>query len=398
MASRSLPETPAGSRVPTMLYVRPSPVEPRSAVPDLAPRRFHRRLPGYTPTPLRRAPEAERRLGVARLWVKDESQRLGLPAFKMLGASWALYRALCDRLGHEPEPWDDVAGLARAVAPLQPLTLVCATDGNHGRAVARLARWLGFGARIYVPENTVAARIESIEGEGASVEVVQGTYDDAVARSGEEDGEPGVLVISDTAWPGYQEIPRRVVEGYSTIFDEIHEELRRLDEDEPDVVVVQMGVGAFAASVVQWYLAPARPAVRIVGVEPDRAACVLGSLLAGDRIEIEGGQDSIMAGLNCGTPSLVAWPLVHDGLAASVAIDDERAREAMRLLAADGMESGESGAAGLGGLLELNENHAVESDELGIGPDARVLVFSTEGPTDPAVWTDVVGRPPHDIG
>lgn len=398
MASRSLPETPTGSRAPTRLYVRPTPIEARSAAPDLAPRGFHRRLPGYTPTPLRRAPEAERRLGVARLWVKDESKRLGLPAFKMLGASWALYRALCDRLGHEPEPWDDVAGLTDAFAPLRPLTLVCATDGNHGRAVARLARWLGFGARIYVPENTVSARIESIEGEGASVVVVRGTYDDAVARSGQEEGDPGVLVISDTAWPGYQEIPKRVVEGYSTVFDEIDEELRRLEEAPPDVVVVQMGVGAFAASVVRWYLALSRPAVRIVGVEPDRAACVLGSLLAGDRIGIEGGQDSIMAGLNCGTPSLVAWPLVRDGLAASIAIDDERAREAMRLLAGDGMESGESGAAGLGGLLELVENHAAEAYGLGIGPDARVLVFSTEGPTDPAVWTDVVGRPPHDIG
>ncbi|MCZ7537491.1 MAG: pyridoxal-phosphate dependent enzyme [Acidimicrobiia bacterium] len=264
----------------------------------------------------------------------------------MLGASWALYRALCDRLGHEPEPWDDVAGWPVRSRPLQPLTLVCATDGNHGRAVARLARWLGFGARIYVPENTVAARIESIEGEGASVEVVQGTYDDAVARSGEEDGEPGVLVISDTAWPGYQEIPRRVVEGYSTIFDEIHEELRRLDEDEPDVVVVQMGVGAFAASVVQWYLAPARPAVRIVGVEPDRAARP--RLVAGRRPDRDRG----WTGLDHGRPQL--RDALTRGLAAGPRrLGGERGHRrragavAMRL--ADGMESGESGAAGLGG-------------------------------------------------
>ncbi|MFN8035125.1 MAG: diaminopropionate ammonia-lyase [Acidimicrobiia bacterium] len=396
MASLSRPAPPRTGSCSGALYIRPSAAEPSSTASTDRPRELHRRLPGYQPTPLRRAPLAEHRLGLERLWVKDESHRLGLPAFKMLGASWALYRALCERLGREPEPWSDLTSLVRVLAPLRPLTLVCATDGNHGRAVARLARLLEFSSRIYVPENTVPARIEAITNEGASVSVVAGTYDDAVVRAGEEAERPDVLIVSDTAWQGYEEIPRWVIEGYSTIFAEIEEELARRGEPGPDLVVVQMGVGAFAAAVIGWYLAPSRSPTRVLGVEPTRAACVLESLRAGEMVHVEGGQDSIMAGLNCGTPSLVAWPVLRDGLAACVAIDDERAREAVRLLADDGLESGESGAAGLGGLLEIAEQPAA-ADRVGLHRGSRVLAFSTEGPTDPREWEAIVGRPPFDV-
>ncbi len=146
------------------------------------PLALHRRLPGYAPTPLVDVPSLAKEYGVGRVLVKDESSRLGLPAFKMLGASWATYRALVDRLGHEPE-WNTVEELAREMATLQPLNLAAATDGNHGRAVARMARLLGFGAHIFMPAGTVDARIEAIESEGATVSVVAGDYDDAVARA-----------------------------------------------------------------------------------------------------------------------------------------------------------------------------------------------------------------------
>ncbi len=148
--------------------------------------------------------------------LKDESSRLDLPAFKILGASWAIYRALESRIGETLERWQTIADLARRVAPLRPMTLAAATDGNHGRAVARMAALLGFESRIYVPAGTAQVRIDAIGTEGASVEVVRGTYDDAVARSA-QDANEHCLVISDTSWPGYTDVPRWVIDGYSTI-------------------------------------------------------------------------------------------------------------------------------------------------------------------------------------
>ena len=147
-----------------------------------------------------------------------------MPAFKILGASWAVYRALETRLGRSLEPWQTVAELAQRLAPIRPLTLAAATDGNHGRAVAHVAALFGFEAKIYVPAGTAQARIDGIASEGAQVEIVAGTYDDAVARAAEDAGER-CLVISDTSWPGYEEVPHWVMEGYSTIMSEIDDEL-----------------------------------------------------------------------------------------------------------------------------------------------------------------------------
>jgi diaminopropionate ammonia-lyase len=364
--------------------------------PGRAPLAFHRRLPGYVPTPLVEAPGLAARLSIGRLWVKDESSRLGLPAFKMLGASWATYRALVARLGAELAPWKSVEDLAIGFAPLRPLTLVAATDGNHGRAVASMARLLGLGARIYVPADMVTARREAIEGEGASVVVVDGTYDDAVARASADAGEHD-LVISDTAWPGYEEVPRWVIEGYSTIFHEVHDELSWRGEPEPSLVVVQIGVGALAAAVVTYYRRASGPMPAIVGVEPEHAACVLASMEAGRLLTIPGPYESIMAGLNCGTPSLVAWPALSRGVDMFVAVKDEWARLAMRELAAAGVTAGETGSAGLAGLLALltgPEAPAVTS-ALGITGATRALVICTEGATDPDAYTRIVGHPPR---
>lgn len=182
-----------------------------------SPRRFHAGMPGYEPTPLRPAPTAARRLGVAEVLVKDESARLGLPSFKVLGASWAVFRALRARLGAGAQQVETFGDLAEAVIALKPLTLSAATDGNHGRAVANMARRLGLGARVYVPTGTAGARIDAIASEGAAVTVVDGGYDDAVRRSAQDAGER-CLVISDTSWDGYEDVPAWVIEGYSTIF------------------------------------------------------------------------------------------------------------------------------------------------------------------------------------
>ena len=233
------------------------------------------------------------------------------------------------------------------------MTLAAATDGNHGRAVAHMAALLGFEARIYVPAGTAQARIDGIASEGARVVVVNGTYDDAVARAA-EDGSERCLVISDTSWPGYEEVPRWVMEGYSTILWEVDDELMRRGDEGPDLVAVQVGVGALAAAVVQHYRQTDRdPQPRLLSVEPLRAACMLTSMEAGEIVSVAGPHDSIMAGLNCGRPSIIAWPIVSAGIDAFVAISDERAREAMRALAGVGVIAGETGAAGLAGIIEL---------------------------------------------
>jgi len=234
-------------------------VTPHTEDPS-GPLAFHRRLPGYAPTPLVDAPELARELGLAAVLVKVESERLGLPAFKILGASFAISRLLADRLGAEPA-WRNLDELRAAIAPLGPLTLVAATDGNHGRAVAHMASLLGFGAQIFVPRGTVDARIAGIEEEGAQVTVVDGTYEDAVAASAAL-ARADVLVVSDTSWEGYTEVPGTVIAGYDTIFAEVDAELRDAGAAPPDLVVAPMGVGALTAAVVEHYGATAIIATR----------------------------------------------------------------------------------------------------------------------------------------
>jgi diaminopropionate ammonia-lyase len=384
---------------------------PPVVAPTDAPRAFHQRLPGYAVTPLVRAPALAAELGVGAVWVKDESSRLGLPSFKILGASWATYCVLVDRLGHQPE-WRDLDDLRGALRPLGDLTLVAATDGNHGRAVARVARLLGYAAHILVPAGTADARVDAIAGEGAHVTVVDGTYDDAVIASAELASE-NVLVVSDTSWTGYVDVPRRVIEGYDTIFAEVDEQLssspdKKVDEqlssspdkkvDEQlssspdkkvdehlDAVVVPMGVGALTAAVVSHYAAQAA----VFAVEPVSAACGQASAAAGRPIEVPGPHPSIMAGLNCGTVSAVAWPAVHAGVDAFVTVDDADAEQAMRDMARIDVTAGETGAAALAGLraLTTSSDRPAAIDLSG----RSVLVLCTEGATDPRAYTRIVG-------
>lgn len=352
-----------------------------------APLEFHRRLRGYRPTSLLSAPRLARRFGIAQLLVKYEQSRLGLMSFKMLGASWACYRALAEHIGEEPGPWTSLEELAAAIRSLRPFSFAAATDGNHGHAVARVARWWGFEAKIFVPEGTSSARTEAIAAEGATVTVVPGSYDDAVARSAEEAG-PRCLVISDTSWPGYEQVPRWVIEGYSTMFWEIDDRLAATGRPAPDVVVVPVGVGALAAATVNhWRRAGA--STSIVGVEPLTANCVMASALAGRMVTVPGPHRSIMAGLNCGTPSEVAWPLVSAGLSTLVAVDDDLDRQAVRELAAIAVQAGETGAAAMAGLIAL-QAHGQEQGPV-LAREASVLLVCTEGPTDPAEWQRSLG-------
>jgi diaminopropionate ammonia-lyase len=368
------------------LYARP---DPAARTASAAPA-FHRRMPGYAPTPLVSVPALAQRLDVAELLVKCESERFGLPAFKMLGASWATYRAICRHLEKEPDPSAGFDQLAAMVAPLRPFALAAATDGNHGRAVARVARMLGFSARIFVPEGTTPGRIDAIAGEGAAVTVVAGDYDAAVARSAEEAG-PGCLVISDTSWPGYEDVPGWVIEGYETLYAEIDDDLAATGRDWPAAVFVPVGVGALAAATVNHFADPDRAAVAIIGVEPSDADCVSRSLAAGEITTVPGPHRSIMAGLNCGTPSLIAWPAVSRGLAGVVSIGDGWARAAVRDLAAAGVEAGETGAAGLAGLAALRSAGPSSPLAGAVPADSSVLVLCTEGASDPVQWRAILG-------
>jgi diaminopropionate ammonia-lyase len=371
MAARLLPNPHARAARPT-------------APPERAPYEFHRRFPGYAVTPLVPMAALAADLGVGQIWVKDESSRLGLPSFKILGASWATYRAVTDRLGMPGASLDE---LRAALAARPPITLATATDGNHGRAVARMAKILGGLAHVLVPAGTTHDRIRAIASEGAAVTIVNGTYDDAVAQAATEAG-PNCLVISDTSWPGYEEVPRWISEGYGTIF---HEADAQLGGERPDIVLVQIGVGSLATAVVRHY----RPAgARIVGVEPASAACMLASVEAGRIVAVPGPHTSIMAGLNCGIPSLLAWPVVSTGVDLFVAIEDKSARAAMRQMAAAGIVAGETGAAGIGGLLALLAGPEAARALLGITQSTRVLALCTEGATDPAAYAQIIGQTP----
>ena len=353
--------------------------------PTHAASSLHRGLDGYQPTPLTTHPDLAAELGLGGLYLKNESSRLGLQSFKILGASWAVYRALCDRLDRPPPPDASLAEIRRAFADLGPLTLVAATDGNHGRALAAVGRMFGFPARILVPDGMAAARIEAIEAEGASVEVVNGSYDLAVEKAAAVDED--AMVVSDTSWDGYEELPTWISEGYATIFWEIDEALESNGWQAPDLVVVQIGVGALARAVVAHYRrAELDSQPTILGVEPLTAACAFETALAGHRAYVPGPHPSVLVGLNAGRVSIVAEPALISGIDGFLAIDDSSARAAVARLAASGIMAGETGAAGLGGLLALPD----AAERISGNAPAHALLLITEGMTDPVSYADSI--------
>ena len=363
---------------------RINPFRVRAAVPQpsRAPiREFHRSLPGYQPTPLLELRQLAGSLGLASILVKDEGHRFGLKAFKGLGASWAIHRL-------------------RAVGgPL--VTVSSATEGNHGRAVAWTARQLGLRAVIFMTRHASPARIQAIRSEGALVELVDGNYEDAVRACAERSAAEGWQVVADVGYDGYLEIPRWITAGYSTILGEFEEQRAAGQLPEPEVVVAQAGVGGFAAAVVEHFLQrPRQP--RIVIVEPSDADPLLESALSPDGrpAPSKGSQGSLMAGLNCSTVSLSAWPVLRTGVDVFLSIQDHWALDAMRRYAhpAPGdppVVAGESGAAGLAGLLALMEHEpfALARAHLGLGPTTTVLLVVTEADTDPEAWRRIVN--PH---
>ena len=356
---------------------------------------FHRRLPEYEVTPLYRLKTLAGRLGIGELLVKDESDRMGLPSFKILGASWAVYTLLSRKLGLGMGSWEGLEELYALLEPLRPLELVTATDGNHGRAVSRIAAMFGLGAKIWVPAETVDARIRAIESEGATVTVTDGNYDDAVLEAAKA-ADDTTIVVSDTSWPGYEVVPQWVIDGYSTKFWEIEDQIAEMGVGHPTVMLAPMGVGALAAAMIAHY-GRDEPRPTIIGSEPTDAACVLAAMEAGEIVTIPGRHETIMAGLSCGTASPIAFPILQAGLDAVVAFDDEWAEEAMRLLANVGIVAGETGAATLATFMSIVDRRPDLREALGLGPDDVALVIVTEGATDPGNYEAIVGRTPHDV-
>jgi diaminopropionate ammonia-lyase len=330
----------------------PGAIEPRAS--DEV-RRFHETLPDYRVTPLIPLPTVAARLDVGSVLVKDESLRLGLPAFKMLGASWAVHRALGS--GDRDRP-----------------RLITATDGNHGRAVARTAGLLDLPATVVVPQGVSERAIELIEKEGADVRVLDVPYDEAVRHAAAlADDDPHALLIQDTSWPGYEDVPQWIVDGYATLFDEAAEQAATLGAG-IDLVVVPAGVGSLAHAAVQF--GRSRPNCQIVSVEPVVAACLQASLAAGALTTVPTGETR-MAGLNCGTPSYLAWPDLQRGLAGAVVVDESATADAVADLRVLGVDSGPCGAASLAALRILASEPARSS--LGLGPESSIVLLNTEG-------------------
>jgi diaminopropionate ammonia-lyase len=339
---------------------------------------YYRSRAHLQPTPLRHLRGLASAIGVADILLKDESSRFGLSAFKVLGTSYAVDQLLSDgRL-------------------TKGSVIVCATEGNHGRAVARVAGERQLEAKVYVSSATAEARTEALRREGAEVVMVDGNYDDAVRQSALDAERYGWTVISDTSWPGYELVPRLIMAGYTKLLDEAEDEWRT--EQPPHVVLVQAGVGGLASAVVSWLCrryGERRPF--IVVCESSSAACVLESVRAGRRVTLEGPFDTMMAGLRCGEISNAAWPVMTKAVDAFVAIDDEQCAAAMRRLARpEGsdpvIEAGASGACGLASLIAILRDESLRPvrDAIDLNAQSRAFVINTEGATDPELYARVI--------
>jgi diaminopropionate ammonia-lyase len=319
-------------------------------------------------------PSIAEELGVAHVVVKEESLRIGLPAFKILGASYAISRALSERLGTvEPLGLDELRGQLE-------VEIIAATDGNHGRAVAHVARLVGLRSRVYVPSGITAAAKLAIQSEGAELIVMEEPYDDVVKFAAATAAELGdrALLVQDSSWPGYEDVPGWIVDGYSTLFIEADEQLAELGFPPATLVTAPTGVGALAEAAIDHYRRGTHHPTVLV-VEPDTAACVMESLHAGHTVEVT-TENSIMKGLNCGVVSPGAWPALRDGTDAAVLVTDEQAAEAVRDLQSLGIDAGPCGASSLAAVRVVCGN-PVWRAEAGINEDSVLLLLSTESLT-----------------
>lgn len=368
---------------------------------------FHKSLPGYKATPLVELDDLAKYYGVQKLWLKDESKRFGLNAFKVLGGSYAIGKYLSQKLGRDiSELPFNVLISDEVKKQLGDVTFVTATDGNHGRGVAWVANKLRQKSVVYMPKGSAKMRFDAIAREGADVSITDLNYDDAVRLANKGAEEHGWIMVQDTAWDGYEEIPLWIMQGYSTIINEIVEQLEAAKEEKPTHVFLQAGVGSFAGAV-QGYLAHLYGDDRPITIicEPHGANCIYKSMEANDGKphNVTGDLTTIMAGLACGEPNTISWKILRDNADFSVSCDDSIAARGMRVLSSplgndQRVISGESGAVGLGlftVLSEKKEEYAELMKALKIDENSRILCISTEGDTDVEGYKNVVWNGSH---
>ena len=360
-------------------------------------RRFHRSFPMYAPTPLAVLPETAKMLGIGEIYVKDESHRFGLNAFKVLGGSYAMGNILAKRLG---KPLSET-GYAVLTAPetrntLGDITFITATDGNHGRGVAWTANTLGQKSVVHMPKGSAEERFNNIRACGAHADIIDGNYDDAVRLSRKEAEENGWVVVQDTSWEGYEEIPAWIMEGYCTMGLEAYEQLPQ----KPTHIFLQAGVGSMAGAIAALFASiyqEDRP--KIIIVEPNNADCFYRTAKAddGNLHTVTGDMQTIMAGLACGEPCHLAWEILKDCADHFIAFPDWAAAKGMRILGNplgrdDRVISGESGASAFGCMAAIltQPELAEMKEELALNEHSRVLFFSTEGATDRENYRKIV--------
>ncbi|MCQ5377165.1 MAG: diaminopropionate ammonia-lyase [Candidatus Methanomethylicia archaeon] len=361
---------------------------------------FHRQLPGYEPTPLVWLKGLAASWGLGGIFVKDESCRFGLKAFKALGGSYAVARLVSKKIGLSLEK----TGYRYLVSDegrrkIGRMKFTTATDGNHGRGIAWAAQQLGQEAIVYMPKGAAPSRVQNIRSHGAEVVVTDLNYDDTVRLARRNAEENGWHIVQDTAWEGYEEIPIWIMQGYMTLAKEALDQMADLGET-PTHVFVQAGVGALAGGVIGYIANRLRGRLpKFIIMEPNNAACIFASAVAGDGKphSVTGDLDTIMVGLACGEPNPLSWGILRDFPCCYVRCDDYVAANGIRILANPlpgdrFIEAGESGSVGVG-LLELLANHNAFGgikEALGIGPDSRILLLNTEGATDPVNYREIL--------
>ena len=360
-------------------------------------RKFHSSFPGYAPTPLNKLKNAAAKLGLGGIWVKDESFRFDLNAFKVLGGGFAIGNYMAKQLGTDIESvsYDSLTSDG-ARKKLGDVTFITATDGNHGRGVAWMANKLQQKCVVYMPKGTAGERLENIRALGADASIKELNYDQCVQLAYEQAEKNGWVLTQDTAWDGYTAIPSDIMQGYTTIADEISEQIPEM----PTHIILQAGVGSFASAILGYFAAKYgenRP--KCIILEPNAADCIYRSAEADDgRIRIvEGDMPTIMAGLACGQPSTISYDIIRAYADAYVSCPDYVSALGMRMLGNPmgddaRIVSGESGAAGMGLIYEIMKNPALAElkTALSFDENARVLLISTEGDTDKENYRRIV--------
>lgn len=361
-------------------------------------RNFHKSFPVYSQTPLAHMPKTAKVLGLGDIYVKDESYRFGLNAFKVLGGSYSIGKYIAQRLGRDISEMDYNSLISEDVKKeLGKLTFVTATDGNHGRGVAWTANVLKQKSVVYMPKGSAIERLENIKAEGAEASITDMNYDEAVRLANSKAEELGWVMVQDTAWDGYEEIPTWIMQGYMTMGLEAYEQL---GEKRPTHIFLQAGVGSLAGAICGFFSEVYKDnKPTIVIVEPDKADCIFQTAEAADgKLRfVTGDMNTIMAGLACGEPNTIGWEVLRDHADYYISCPDYTAAKGMRILGNpvkgdDRVISGESGASTFGCVSEImmNPEYKAIKDQLKLDENSTVLFFSTEGDTDKQNYLDIV--------